>query len=166
LCRGRDRQRCLVIGHAESIPERCQAIIRKTGDDLEQMGDIVVRAERCAEGYHAKLQRIERWNVLWLKKYRLENIRVRTTPPPGYFADYPTFPPELDTTPLTRLAERLAFNERRFEKLKAAAHRIALGHPQRVREAHRAFETHWTEVLRRADARHASDLGGLEARHE
>jgi hypothetical protein len=52
------------------------------------------------------------------------------------------------------LRERLERNVQCLEELKAAAHRIELGQPERMRDAQQAFEAQWADVVRRADARH------------
>jgi hypothetical protein len=148
----RDRQHGLVLGHAESVPERCRLLLRGAGDALVQMGDIVVRAERCGEGYDVQLQRVRTWSHQWLKKYRDENSRIRSTAPPEHFSEYPQFAHELDISSAQCLAQRLAFNSRRFQELKAAVHRIELGQPERVHTTHERFEEYWSEAVRRADS--------------
>jgi hypothetical protein len=166
LRQGRDRHHQALLSHAESVPEGCRAAIRQATHALDQMGDIAVRAERCGEGYDVKRESVGRWCTLWLKKYRVENTRGRTTAPPAHFAIYPTFSHELDARPIQLLHERLARNVRRIEELKAAAHEIELGQPGRVRAGHEAFEDQWADVGRRAESRHGNGTSNVTPVHQ
>jgi hypothetical protein len=154
LREGRERHHRQILAHVESITEGCRAVVRRRTEGLHQLGELAGRAERCAEGYDVGRESAQRWCRVWLKKYRVTNVRVRTTPAPPHFESYPEFPHQLDASVVHLLRERLERNVQCLEELKAAAHRIELGQPERMRDAQQAFEAQWADVVRRADARH------------
>jgi len=152
----RDKHHRQVLGHAESVPDRCRVLVRRAAEILEQLGQLVVRAEQCVEGYEAERERTERWACQWLKRFRTENEAVRTTKVPAYFASYPSFPSQLDAAPVLELQQRLGRAATDVEALRTEARTIEHRQPERVREADTRIQGFMARVQQLADAGHSA----------
>jgi hypothetical protein len=140
------------LGRAEGVPRVCDGIIRQAAQDLEELGQAVVGAERSLEAYEAQRERIARWCHQYLRRYRSENETVRTTPAPQYFSQYPSFDSQLDAKPIASLRVRLGRAGARLDQLKEEARRIALEQSTRMEAARDRVEAFFRDSLLRADA--------------
>ncbi|MBI1797175.1 MAG: hypothetical protein HYR74_09000 [Candidatus Eisenbacteria bacterium] len=147
----RDSLKQRVLSHVEDVPRECRTVVVKAEETIARMSDIIVRLERAIESYEAERERIARWAVQWLTRYRSENQAMRTTPPPRYFTEFPSFPSELDHAPIENLAQRLRAATTHLDGLKDTAHEMEIGQPQRAAAARERFDAFLKDCLRRAD---------------
>ncbi len=144
-------QRC-VLEHADRVPESCRSLTKRAADDVDQLGQIVVKVRRALEAYEAERERIGRWCLQYLRRYRAENEAVRTTRTPVYFSDYPDFPSQVAADAIAEFQERLDRAGARLSALKEASDRMVFGQSDRVAAARARFSTFVRHALRVADA--------------
>lgn len=161
-----ERLRSRVLAEVASVLARCSALMLQAKEHLASLRGLVVQAARRTGRYDSERLHDERWARVLLRRYRSENVSVRTAPAPSYFEDYPSFPSELEGDAVAELTVRLARAREILERLGRTAHAVALQQPARVLAAQRLLEEHARLAAQRADAGRGdgSDPTGSEQR--
>jgi len=153
-----------VLGHVERVPGKCSDAVAASQRDLDEMRKLAVDLERRMERYESERVSAEHWCHVGLKRYRSENMAVRTTPPPPYFAELPVFAAEVDTRPLEELRTRLGKAREQLDQIAHEAHGVVLEQPARMASARERLTDHIRTSLQRADGRRGDTVIDLDAR--
>jgi hypothetical protein len=150
-----------------AIPAACDTRVAAAAQVLESLRATHVAASRIAHEYDAGRAHLEDRCRVFLKEYREENCLIRTTQPPAYFAEFPSFGDELDRSRLSAMEDRIRFAEEATERLRAEAGEVKTANRELLAETSRRFDDEVAgqigqleDEARRADREAEAELQG------
>ncbi|HSQ60391.1 MAG TPA: hypothetical protein VLT84_08160 [Acidobacteriota bacterium] len=159
----RDEQVARVVARVQRLPLDLQEELGRGRAALSGLDAIVVQAYRVRDGYETDRADIQARCTALLKAWREENLFVRTSPPPAYFAEYPAFTTLIPEEFVRGLAERAARARAIHADLEGRAHGIVLENSERITAALARVEGHVEEMMRRGGADRSQGPGGRAA---
>jgi len=148
-----DALRARILDRIVRIPQGCWAIVKRDGEVLGELDEIVLRAHRAFEMYETTREHLKDRCELFLRRYRDENRAVRTAPEPPHFSVYPEFSPRVQAREVAYLQDRARVAREEHGALQATAQRIHFTNAGRIREAALRFDQHVLEQMGRAEPR-------------
>jgi hypothetical protein len=138
--RERDALLGRILSRIRKLPKEADAAVDRSARLLIELERHGARAKGAVRHYDAATPGLLRRYERALRRWRSANVAARSTPAPGYFSAFPTFPDLCDRTTVKRLLERLTQSRTGHEALKAARNRIRCENAELIRQAAAEFD--------------------------
>jgi uncharacterized coiled-coil protein SlyX len=108
-----------VSAAVESCKQRVDQIVTNAEAQGAQRAEAMGGIRAATAGYRISAETLEKICHTGLKMFREANLATRKSPPPGYFATYPTIARPLDAVPIDDLEKAAAEQSTLLEELRA-----------------------------------------------